>query len=821
MLALAAAGNGCADDSVNLLGALDLRSDEMVSGDAAVASCSDGKRNGAETDVDCGGPDCPGCADGAACSQASDCRSAVCVMGICQAANCSDGIRDGLETDVDCGGPACPACATGKRCDRAADCASLWCTSHVCVVPPLRFISGNDFGAGREPVAMVSADLDGDGLLDLAIADRANGNFNDTMITVLHGTGDARFTSGKSFTVGPAVCQVAAADFNRDKKIDLAIGHCAGAFMAPDLVEVWLGDGKGAFALVNGYPILGHLTSMTVGDLDGDGRPDVVAGSDSGNVCVLLGDANGILKNVTGYLASAGVDVGPLAIGDLDGDGRDDVAAVVAGGLRWWLSTAKGALTPGGSLADTFTTVALADLDGDGNADVAAGRGKGIEVAILMNDGKGHHLSPGAQLGLADQYATAATLVDVNADGRPDLLVSDYMGGLESFLGRGGGKFAAPTTSGGSFDLLRTGDFDADGLIDVALLDSHDGLVRVLRGRGDGGFVGGTALPAPGVMPIAGDWNRDGKTDLASPDGMGAVVVLQNDGKGHFGAPVKFPAGTNPDDLASGDLDGDGNVDFVVAGRSGNQGTLILLAGKGDGSFGAPQTLLSDARFHGFAIGDFNRDGHLDVAAGRTTDVAVLIGSGGGIFGPAQGFDSGCNEVDGIAAGDLDKDGRADLVVSCADRLAVLLAKMGGGFQAARKVLDQGAGVTLGDFDADGINDIVGASSQQGLGNLAVLLGKGGGLFGAPTFVPVFGDLGRVLFADFNKDKSLDVAVAAVGEARVLLGDGTGKLGPPLGIATASPGASVGIAAADFDGDGWIDLAIGGKDITLAINAGK
>jgi hypothetical protein len=99
------------------------------------ATCSDGVKNGAETDVDCGGPDCPGCQNGLDCSAGTDCASGFCQGGVCAqpAPTCSDGIKNEGETDVDCGGPNCPPCATGKACESGTDCVSGTCSGGICV----------------------------------------------------------------------------------------------------------------------------------------------------------------------------------------------------------------------------------------------------------------------------------------------------------------------------------------------------------------------------------------------------------------------------------------------------------------------------------------------------------------------------------------------------------------------------------------------------------------------------------------------------------------------------------------------------------------
>jgi len=104
-------------------------------GKCAAPLCTDKVKNGAETDVDCGGGTCPKCADKAGCAAATDCVSGVCKAGVCQQPGCGDKVKNGSETDVDCGGPACKTCADGKQCKAAGDCASGVCVGGLCAAP--------------------------------------------------------------------------------------------------------------------------------------------------------------------------------------------------------------------------------------------------------------------------------------------------------------------------------------------------------------------------------------------------------------------------------------------------------------------------------------------------------------------------------------------------------------------------------------------------------------------------------------------------------------------------------------------------------------
>ncbi len=122
-------GNACATD--DQCGGL-----KCTDGKCYAASASDGAKNGGESDVDCGGPVAPPCADGKTCTAGADCASVVCTDGVCIAASPTDGVKNGGETDVDCGGAAAPKCADGKTCQAGGDCASALCKDDkTCAVP--------------------------------------------------------------------------------------------------------------------------------------------------------------------------------------------------------------------------------------------------------------------------------------------------------------------------------------------------------------------------------------------------------------------------------------------------------------------------------------------------------------------------------------------------------------------------------------------------------------------------------------------------------------------------------------------------------------
>ncbi len=240
-----------------------------------------------------------------------------------------------------------------------------------------------------------------------------------------------------------------------------------------------------------------------------------------------------------------------------------------------------------------------------------------------------------ARFSPAADYATgnipvAVTVADFNGDGIPDLAVVNYGFGTSNtvslLLGNGDGTFR----SGGA---LVTGigpvqaaaaDFDGNGATDLAVATSTG--ISVILGRGAGVFGPRTDYPiAGGASAIAvGDFNGDGKPDLAVTTLAGSVVVLLGNGDGTFQAGVSYALNsvTDADAILVGDFSGDGKPDLLV-GKSTN--AVSILVGNGDGTFQPAVDIPLGKAERGWAAGDFDGDGALDVAAASVGLNAVFV----------------------------------------------------------------------------------------------------------------------------------------------------------------------------------------------------
>lgn len=346
---------------------------------------------------------------------------------------------------------------------------------------------------------------------------------------------------------------------------------------------------------------------------------------------------------------------------DLDGDGQLDAVTANNGSddLTVLLNDGAGALHAVATVAAGSgpSGIAAADFNGDGNADLAVAYAADSAVGIFLGNGDGS-FSPGVAVPVG-HFPERVVTADFNGDGAADFATSDLFGDTVTVrLGNGAGSFVEPlTTAVGPGPIgLAVGDFNADGLVDLAVtLDELvPGRVAILLGLGDGRFVVHPEALIAGDAPrsvAVGDFDGDGRHDLAVANwGGDTVSTYFGNGDGTFVDGPVLDVGLVPEDVAVADLDGDGAADIVTLdgfGSANTAGSLIVVPGRGDGTFDPVAIFALGAGPSALAIGDLSGDRAPDVVTAHydSDDLAVTRNLGG----PFGGCVGDCNG-DGVVS---------------------------------------------------------------------------------------------------------------------------------------------------------------------------
>jgi len=629
-------------------------------------------------------------------------------------------------------------------------------------------------GKGYIIDGVVAADVNGDGKLDLLAI-----NAGDNTLTVLLGNGDGTFQTGVLYSAcnNSPYCtplSLAVGDFNNDGHPDVAIADYVGG------IDILLNNGNGTFQAPVYYaapacssganPCLGGFPDNEAGlataDLRGDGKLDVVLTANSG-AWVYLGNGDGTFQAPVNYPFPYG---DTLAIADVNGDTKPDLVVPDFYNNSVWilLGNGDGTFQPAVAYAtDWFPeSVVVADFNGDGKLDFVVGSDEGPYLTLALGNGDGtfrtgHNYDVGNWLG--------EVAADFNNDGNLDVAVFGSNGNqnlVQVMLGSSHGVFGAPITTnlwaGTGIGWMVAGDVNGDGKPDLVATTSgsQTGEIAVVLGNGDGTFQSPVfystgSSQTPTILVLA-DLRNSGKLDVVVSNADGSLSVLLNNGQGVFGTAIVTPGvSSNGDWLATGDFNGDGNLDLAIADYYGADFSaskgLIILLGNGDGTFQSPTSIpIEQYGPTWVTVGDFNKDGKLDLAVGGSSvgrdlftggGLAILLGTGGGTFGSPTYYsfypdqtNVGVGPAYAAVVADVNLDGNPDLLVPFATTHV--------GSQCCSDPYNVGLGIFLG--KGDGTFEFENALGESGVAGGPFLVGTGS-----------YG----VVAGDFNQDGAPDVAV--------------------------------------------------------------
>jgi subtilisin family serine protease len=659
---------------------------------------------------------------------------------------------------------------------------------------------------GTTPIAIAAVDLRGIGILDLVLAEP-----DSLSVGVLLGNGDGTFAPEQLyFAPGPPLC-ITVADFNRDGHPDVVIGMTGDNPIGA--VAFFGGDGTGKLLPPVTTPLDREVSpatfvlAITSGDLNNDGVPDLLVtdlNDQETGTFVYLGQGDGTFKksqNLGGILNAA--------IGDLNGDGCPDVVTIDTFGLAVVdLGHCDGTfslLEPLGFFGEgeTGISIALADVNGDGKLDLITsgvtivrgallGQDSGSLVSVAFGDGAGAFET--ARVYRAQSGMFGLAVADLNGDLHPDIVVaSQDTDSTLVLMNDGTGRFGGPqgryigwSQKGSSSTNTLQGpanapvfmvaaDLDGDGKKDLLSMDFGRGFALpwnlvISLNDGAGNFLPDTKIPVLDSRfdffgnLVLGDFRRTGRQDIVfTPNHLSVsftgsfFVFLPNLGAGNFGTPVVTNISGLPGTIASGDFNGDGKLDFVMAG--GSPGQIVTFLGNGNGTFTpAPAQQFITNPPQRLFVGDFNGDGKLDVIVPSAGQLVEFLGNGDGTFAPPKTVISGIQSFSDPAvlfeAVDLNHDGKMDLI----QRNGILdgpvpvfntyLAQADGSFVLQNSyspyagqpftsgLAAPGLVSFVGDFNGDGVSDIAAFQEQSGSPvqfYVQFLLGNGDGTF-TPSF---------------------------------------------------------------------------------------
>jgi len=698
--------------------------------------------------------------------------------------------------------------------------------------------AGSPVNAGSAPLSVAAGDFNGDGKQDLAAANVASNN-----VTILLGNGSGMFAqaAGSPVSAGNSPYSVVEGDFNGDGRLDIAVANSSS-----NNVTILLGNGSGGFTQPSGSPVNAGNgpRSVAVGDFNGDGRQDLaVANSSSNNITILLGNGSGGFTPAAGSPINAGSAPLYVAVGDFNSDGKQDIAAanIASNNVTILLNNCVPMIAAGTVLAQqgspTGTPLPLATVsdteDAVGSLSVAAitgGTATGITLGPLTNISGTISATVAAsctatsgtvRLQITDSGGLTATSdlqVDVTLNDPPT--VGTYANQTVTLSGNVTITPTTAPTDNGTIASL-TAAASAGFFSGIFSVNPSTGAVTISNAGPVGSYtVTVTALDNCGLST-----RQTFKLTVNPPVACASFGFSPS-----AGSPVSV--GNSPYATVVGDFNRDGRQDIAVANAASNDVTILL--GNGSGGFspapGSPVNVGNSP--YAVAVGDFNGDGRQDLAIPNfgSNNVTILLGNGSGGFTPAAG--SPVNAGNGprsVAVGDFNGDGRLDLAVANVNsgNVTILLGNGSGGFTpAVGSPLSVGGGplsIAVGDFNGDSRQDLTVANNISN--NVTILLGNGNGGFAqsAGSLVSVGNSPYAVLVGDFNGDGKLDIAAANANSNNItiLLGNGSGGFTPAAGSPVSVGSGPLSVVVGDFNGDGKQDLATANataNNLTILLN---
>jgi hypothetical protein len=601
-------------------------------------------------------------------------------------------------------------------------------------------------------------------------------------------------------------------------------------------------DGKIQTAVALGAQIyVSHADSYLPGGNFGIGTASPASLLSVGATSQFQVDTNGAIAAIAGYTQTAGnfamSGVGTFATGTgtVSLNGATTIAAnqnfSMASGTGTYLQTYTGTATANSIIANSLTTgtgfslsTSSASLNSTNGLLYVANTGastNGILARFQSNSTAGSGMTILANGNVGIGTSSPSYKLDVSGVTRTTDLIAQNLtlsssntSLLQATIGyKGYTNFSGGIGTGGSDSLSAIQRLTSEGnLTNIGSIQAGEMLLTkagTFAAKAD--YTTGVNTNPEGIA--SGDLNGDGKPDLAVPNFMtNTVSVFLNNGNGTFAAKVDYATGTNPMGVAIGDLNGDGKADMVVSNYNG--GNISVYINNGNGTFAAGVTYSTSGQPTGVAIGDVNGDGKSDVVVTNSSSnlVSIFINNGNGTLATKVDYTTGSgSSPQNVAIGDFNGDGKADLATANFGGSGVsVFLNNGSGTFAAKVDYTAGSGtygVAAGDLNGDGKIDL--AAVNYNANNMSVFINNGNGTFAAKVDYNTGTGAMNVAMGDLNGDGKIDVATANYGagalSVSVFVNNGNGIFATKVDYTTA--GTTSGVNLVDLNGDGKLDIA--------------
>ncbi|MCH7574689.1 MAG: VCBS repeat-containing protein [Candidatus Marinimicrobia bacterium] len=695
----------------------------------------------------------------------------------------------------------------------------------------------NSPAAGSQPFGAIPGDFNGDGMLDIAVANNASDN-----VSIFLNDGSGQFILDTTIAVGDGPEGLAAGDWDGDGDIDLAV-----AIRNVDSIVLLMNDGGGGFTVGSPVNVGDRPRAIGVGDWDGDGDLDLATVNEiSDNLTILLNDGSGLFT--VGSSPAAGDFPNEIAVGDWDSDGDLDLATANfnSDNVSILSNDGSGSFALLGTVpAGNGTSAIIAgDWDGDGDVDLATGNQLEDTATPLFNDGNGV-FTQGTALAAGDA-PQGITAGDWDGDGDLDWAVAAETADIVSiFTNDGLGNLTLLRTQpvGDRPISVQAGDWDGDGDLDLVTANINSGNITILTNKARVDILATTDSLAFGILESLTETdltltirNEGGLNPLvisgisaSHPDftispSTASINALESLDFTVTFAPNAVRLYTESLTIFSNDpdeptvtiqLSGTGAPAVVASSPSANS-----LSGSNTGNItatfnaGMTPATLNDSTFLVFGEVSGQHFGAITYDAGSKT--ATLDPARDFVFGERVSVvltDSIQSLADGI-----------DLVGGHSWQFSVAPLFGSGFFIADGSPLSTGSApfaTVAGDFNMDGFSDLAAANSS--VGTVSIFLNDQVGGYGAPLNITVGANPQGLAVGDVNADGKPDLIVANNGSANVsvLMGQGDGTFAAAVNYTTgAGPRA---ISVGDLDHDGYPDIVTGNitdDDISILFNLG-